>query len=275
MNADLHCHSTVSDGALTPAELVRRAHANGVELLALTDHDEIRGLPQAAAAAEALGLRFVTGVEVSVSWGTETIHVLGLNFDPQDPGLAAGLAGNRAGRDARARAMGESLAAVGVPGAYEGAIRLARNPDLVSRTHFARHLVERGVCATLNQVFDRYLVEGLPGHVPHRWAGLAQAVDWIRGAGGCAVLAHPGRYRLGEPALWALMTEFRDLGGVGVEVVCGGHHAEAEARFARHASALGLCASRGSDFHAPGEGRFEPGCLPPLPAGSLAVWSRW
>ncbi len=275
MNADLHCHSNISDGALSPAALVERAHAHGVELLALTDHDEVRGLDEATGTAQALGLRFVPGVEVSVSWGSETVHVIGLNIDAADAGLVAGLARNRAGRDARAREIGERLAAVGIPEAYEGATRLARNPDLVSRTHFARHLVASGVCANMREVFERYLVEGLPGHVPHRWAGLAEAVGWIRGARGVPVLAHPGRYRLGELALWSLMTEFRDLGGEGVEVVCGGHHPDDEARFARHAVALGLRASRGSDFHAPGEGRFEPGRLPLLPAGVVPVWSGW
>lgn len=275
MNADLHCHSIISDGALSPAAVVERAHAHGVELLALTDHDEVRGLDEAAAAAQALGLRFVPGVEVSVSWGSETIHVIGLNVDAAESGLVAGLASNRAGRDARAREIGERLAAVGIPDAYEGATRLARNPDLVSRTHFARHLVASGVCTTMREVFERYLVAGLPGHVPHRWASLADAVGWIRGAQGIPVLAHPGRYRLGELALWSLMTEFRDLGGVGVEVVCGGHQPDDEARFARHAVALGLRASRGSDFHAPGEGRFEPGRLPQLPAGVVPVWSEW
>lgn len=275
MNADLHCHSTVSDGVLSPSELVARASANGVELFALTDHDELAGLPEAAGAAARLGLRFVPGVEVSVTWGGETIHVLGLNFDPEDPALVAGLARNRAGRDARAREMADRLADAGIPGTYEGALRHVGNPALVSRTHFARHLVERGVCASVGDVFQRYLADGLPGHVPHRWAALGEAVGWIRGAGGTAVLAHPGRYRLDDVALSALMTDFRNLGGAGIEVVCGSHRPDEYPRFARRAADMGFRASRGSDFHAPGEGGVEPGRLPPLPAGVVPVWSDW
>ncbi len=275
LNADLHCHSTRSDGLLEPAELARRAHANGVELFALTDHDELGGLAEAAAEAAALGMRFIPGVEISVTWAGETIHVLGLGIDPENRALREGLARTRAGRLARAREMADQLEAAGVPDAFEGALRHVGNPELISRTHFARHIVACGVCEDVDAVFGRFLVEGRPGFVAHRWARLSEALDWIAQSGGVAALAHPGRYRLSASALWSLMAEFRDAGGEGIEVVCGSHTAAHCDAFARHAAAFGFRASRGSDFHGPGEGRFDLGQLPPLPASVVPLWQDW
>jgi len=223
LNADLHCHSTISDGTLEPEAVVARAHAQGVELLSLTDHDELSGQLRAQAAADALGLAYVPGVEISVTWAGETIHVVGLGIDPLDADLVAGVARTRDGREERAKEMAEQLQAVGIEGSYEGALRYVGNPELISRTHFARHLVETGVCSDVGDVFQRFLSEGKPGFVPHRWAKLAQALGWILGAGGTPVLAHPGRYRLNDTALWALIEEFREAGGTGIEVVCGSH----------------------------------------------------
>lgn len=273
MNADLHCHSNVSDGLLTPSAVVRRAFENRVELLALTDHDEVGGLDEAAATARALGLRFTGGVEISVTWAHETIHVVGLGIDWHDPVLVAGLAATRDGRGHRAREMADELAAVGVPGAYEGALRHAGNPALISRTHFARFLVETGVCRDVPDVFARFLTEGRPGFVPHRWARLSDAVGWIDGAGGVAVLAHPGRYRLDETRFWALLDEFRAVGGRGIEVMSGSHSPDDWTRFAEVAKRTRLAASRGSDFHGPGESRTDLGMLPPLPPSLEPVWS--
>ncbi|MBQ0958531.1 PHP domain-containing protein [Ideonella sp. 4Y11] len=275
LNADLHCHSVHSDGSLPPDELARLAHAGGVQLWSLTDHDELAGQHAARAAAQALGIAYVCGVEVSVSFLGETVHVLGLDVDPDHPELNAGLARLRAGREQRARDMGESLARVGIHGAYEGARRYAGNPDLVSRTHFARFLVEHGHCASVHEVFQRYLKEGLPGFVPHRWAALGEAMQWIRDAGGLPVLAHPARYRFSPTEEWALFHEFVGHGGVGVEVTCGAHFPEEAQRYAATAQEFGLLASRGSDFHAPGESRVAPGQLPDLPGGCTAVWTRW
>ncbi len=275
LNADLHSHSRYSDGRLTPAELVQRAHANGVELFALTDHDEVAGLDEAVAEAARVGLPFVPGVEVSVTWGAQTVHVVGLSIDYRNPELVAGLAETRGGRDRRAQAMSDSLALAGIPGAYEGALRHVGNPALVSRTHFARYLVERGVCRDVASVFRNYLVEGKPGYVPHSWARLENAITWIRGAGGIAVLAHPGRYPFGAATRRTLLEEFRAAGGRGIEVLSASHD-EAESReFARHAVELGMLASRGSDFHAPAESRIDLGALPNLPAGVLPVWHDW
>lgn len=269
---DLHCHSTVSDGLLAPADVVRRAAAQGVTMLALTDHDDLDGLEAAAAAAGELGIAFVPGVEVSVTWRNHTIHVVGLGIDAGNADLCHGLEALRQGREERARRMGESLARAGIAGAFEGALRLAGSPRLLSRTHFARFLVEQGCARDVKRVFRRFLIRGRPGYVPHQWAGLEQAVAWIRGAGGVAVLAHPGRYEIGKATLGALLGEFKDLGGAAIEVVSGSHAPHQTAEFARHAVAFGLLASAGSDFHGPGESYFDLGRLPDLPAGCTPVW---
>lgn len=275
LNADLHSHSTASDGRLEPAELARRAHASGVALWSLTDHDELAGQAAARAAAEALGLAYVSGVEISVSFAGETVHILGFGFDPDHPALVDGLAQLRAGRTVRARRMGESLAAAGIPGAYEAACALAPNPELVSRTHFARFLVERGHCASVGEVFTRFLKEGKPGYVPHEWARLGDALRWIHGAGGVAAIAHPARYRLSPTVEYALFSEFQAHGGGAVEVTCGSHFPDEVQRYADMAAEFGLLASRGSDFHAPDESRVALGALPDLPARVTPVWTRW
>jgi len=272
---DLHSHSTHSDGLLTPAALVRRAVTRGVDVLALTDHDELSGLAEAQGEAAAAGLRLVPGAELSVTWRGVTLHVLGLRIDAACPELRDGLAGIRAGRTERARRIGASLADAGIPGAYEGALGFVTSDRLISRTHFARFLVEAGHVRDVRDVFKRYLVRGKPGHVEHEWAGLAEAIEWIHAAGGRAVLAHPGRYKLGTEGLRELLTEFRDAGGDGIEVVSPSHSAAQTTDFARHARGLGLLASSGSDYHGPGESYVDLGDMPPLPAGVTPVWHDW
>jgi hypothetical protein len=271
-NADLHCHSTVSDGTLSPEDLAARAAGNGVELWALTDHDEIGGQQRARTAAHAHGMAYLSGTEISVTFAGETVHIVGLGFDPLDPQLAAGLARTRGGREHRARDMAASLAKVGIQGAFEGALKYVGNPDLISRTHFARHLVETGVCGDTAEVFRRFLTDGKPGFVPHRWAGLGDAVHWITEAGGVAVVAHPGRYRFSPTEEYALFTEFIAHGGRGVEVVTGSHTSAEFVKYADLAIELDLVASRGSDFHSPGESRIDLGKLPPLPGQLTPVW---
>lgn len=272
LNADLHCHSVVSDGTLTPEALAARAKANGVELWSLTDHDEIGGQRRAAAAAREHGLQYLTGTEISVTFANETVHIVGLGFDADDPRMHQGLTATRGGRGARAREMAEQLAQVGIPGAYEGALKYVGNPELISRTHFARFLVEAGACRDTSEVFRRYLTEGKPGFVPHRWAGLRDAVQWITQSGGIAVIAHPARYRFNATEEYALFTEFKAHGGRGVEVVTGSHTAAEAARYAETAREFGLAASRGSDFHSPDESHTDLGRLPPLPADLTPVW---
>jgi predicted metal-dependent phosphoesterase TrpH len=272
LNADLHCHSNISDGTLTPEVLAERARANGVELWALTDHDELAGQQRARAAAHAAGLPYLCGVEVSVTFADTTVHVVGLGLDPDHEPLRAGLAATRGGRERRAREMADDLARVGIRGAYEGALRYVGNPDLISRTHFARYLVEEGFCATTHEVFHRYLTEGNPGYVPHRWARLGDAVGWIVGAGGVAVIAHPGRYKFSPSAEYALFSEFVEHGGRGVEVVTGNHGPADVVKYSESAIEFGLLASRGSDFHAPEESRIDLGQLPDLPGRVTPVW---
>lgn len=271
-NADLHSHSTVSDGTLAPEAVAALAAERGVELWALTDHDEVAGQARARAAALAAGLNHLTGCEISVSFAGETVHIVGLGFDETDPALVQGLADTRAGRLRRAREMGEGLARVGIEGAFEGALRLAGNADLVTRTHFARFLVEAGVCPNTHSVFTRYLKEGLPGFVPTQWARLGEAVRWITGAGGVAVIAHPARYRFSPTAEYALITEFIEHGGRGIEVVTGSHGVADVVKYTDTASEFGLLASRGSDFHSPTESRVMPGELPDLPGSLTPVW---
>ncbi len=275
LNADLHCHSNLSDGVLAPAELAVRAKANGVELWSLTDHDEVGGIPEARQAAAALGLRFIAGVEISVTWAGKTVHIVGLGIDEHDPTLTAGLAGVRGGRVVRGREIAAQLAQAGIPGAFDGAIKYADNPEMLGRTHFARYLVEAGVRPSVGEVFRDYLVEGKPGFVPHRWATLAEAVSWIRAARGYAVIAHPGRYSLTDLQRDALIDSFRDLGGSGIEVITGSHTPDQYDVYARVARHAGLLASRGSDFHGPGESRADLGSLPLLPANLPAIWELW
>ena len=272
MNADLHCHSVVSDGTLTPEALAARAKANGVELWALTDHDEIGGQHRAAAAARENGLQYLTGTEISVTFAGETVHIVGLGFDADDPRMHEGLVATRGGRGARALEMADKLAQVGIHGAYEGALKHVGNPELISRTHFARFLVEAGACRDTSEVFRRYLTEGKPGFVPHRWASLRDAVRWITQSGGVAVIAHPARYRFNATEEYALFTEFKAHGGGGVEVVTGSHTAAEALRYADTAREFGLAASRGSDFHSPDESHTDLGRLPPLPDDLTPVW---
>ena len=272
LNADLHCHSVVSDGTLTPEVLAERAKTNGVELWALTDHDEIGGQKRAAAAAKAQGLKYLTGTEISVTFAGETVHIVGLGFDPDNAHMVQGLKATRGGRTERAIEMSDGLAKVGIKGAYEGALKFVGNPELISRTHFARFLVESGVCSETNEVFRKYLTEGKPGYVAHRWASLKDAVGWITGAKGMAIIAHPARYKFTPNEEYALFIEFKAHGGRGVEVVTGSHTAAEYVKYAETAKEFGLAASRGSDFHSPEESRIDLGTLPFLPGALTPVW---
>ncbi len=272
LNFDFHCHSLASDGLLPPEELAQRAAANGVDLWALTDHDTLGGLAAGEQAASAAGMAFVNGVEISIEWQGRPIHIIGLGFDRQHPDLADGLETLRVGRVERAKRMGEALAAIGIPGVYEGALQFATNPDLISRAHFARYMVSIGIAREVSGVFPQYLTPGKPGYVEHRWPTLANAVGWIVAAGGVAVVAHPGRYRMGGGDMRKFLGDFKDLGGQGLEVTCGSHSPDHVLHFARLARYFTFHASRGSDFHGPEESYVDLGKLPQLPVDLKPVW---
>jgi predicted metal-dependent phosphoesterase TrpH len=271
---DLHTHSTASDGALPPSELVARAHAAGVGMLALTDHDTTAGIAEAGSAAAELGIELIPGVEISVTWGGRTVHIIGLGVDPDSPSLCQGLAGLRTYRRLRAEEIGRRLADAGIEGAYAGAAALSSG-DLVGRTHFARFLVGRGLARDVRGVFKSYLVRGKPGYVSSRWATLEDALHWIGSAGGQAVIAHPARYRFTRTKLLRLIAEFKELGGIGVEVITGSHSRDDAFVFARHARDNGLYASCGSDYHGPDSPWLALGALPPLPDGCTPIWASW
>ena len=272
INFDLHCHSTHSDGTLSPDELVARAAQRGVRILALTDHDDTGGLAPAHVAAHRHGLKLINGVEISVTWRGQTIHIVGLGIDPDDAALQAGLAATRSGRAARAEKMAAALDALGVRGCLEGARKLADNPRLIGRTHFARLLVQRGVVKDIKGAFKRFFGSGQPCYVPHQWADLRDATGWITSSGGVAVIAHPGRYPLDAAQLNELLTEFRAAGGAAIEVVSGSHRPHQYATFAAHAQRFGFAASAGSDFHSPRESFHDLGKLPALPPSCTPVW---
>ncbi|MDR2636757.1 MAG: PHP domain-containing protein [Zoogloeaceae bacterium] len=269
---DFHCHSSVSDGLLSPGDLVARAAGRGVRRLALTDHDDTGGLEEAHRAAGEAGISFVNGVEISIEWEDISIHIVALDFDPACPALQEGLGRIRKGRMERAERMGDAFEAIGISGAFAGALAHCANPALVSRAHFARCLVERGLFREQREVFEHYLTPGKPGYVPHHWASLAEALSWVRAAGGVAVVAHPGRYRMARGQMRRFLAEFRELGGQAVEVSSGSHSPDHVRRFAHLTRHFGLHASGGSDFHAQHESRADLGGFLPLPEDLPPVW---
>ncbi|MEY3087964.1 MAG: hypothetical protein RLZZ250_296, partial [Pseudomonadota bacterium] len=211
---DLHSHSTISDGLLTPSGLVQHAHSKGIKVLALTDHDDVEGLKEAASEANLLGMHLVHGVEISVTWKRNTIHIVGLNVDSQNKTLLQGLSSIREGRFERAKQMAHSLDQIGIKGSLEGALKYAKS-GILGRTHFARFLVETGHAKDVKTVFKNYLVKGRPGFIEHTWTSLENALSWIHGSGGIAAIAHPARYDLGKNNLLAFLNEFKELGGQG------------------------------------------------------------
>jgi predicted metal-dependent phosphoesterase TrpH len=274
-NFDLHNHSTASDGLLTPTQLIELAVRTGTDAIALTDHDNTDGLEEAREAAERAAIGFVPGVEISVSWGDTVLHVVGLGIDPAAPVLRAGLEAIRSGRMGRAQRIGEALAGLGFEGAFDAALALAQNERLLSRTHFARHLAERGAVKDTQQAFDKYLARGKPAYVSHRWAEFQDAVGWICASGGIAVLAHPGRYDLKPMMREEMLKQFKAHGGRAIEVVTGSHRPEMYSLWQREALEHGFLASRGADYHGPGESPCEPGRLPALHGSLTPVWSTW
>lgn len=271
---DLHTHSSASDGSLTPKDLVTRAVQHEVDVLALTDHDGTEGIAEAQLAAKTAGLTLISGVEISATWGKSNVHIVGLNIDKNNAALQDGLTELRNYRVWRAQQIAKHLEQAGIHGALEGASRYA-SPVMLGRLHFAQFLVEKGYADSLNSVFKRYLVKNKPGYVTSSWASLKQATGWIQQAGGQAVIAHPARYKMTASKLKRLLSEFKDYGGVGLEVVSGRQHPEEIKTLANYANNFSLLASCGSDFHSPENAWIELGRLNPMPESVIPIWSTW
>jgi predicted metal-dependent phosphoesterase TrpH len=271
---DLHAHSTASDGFYSPTDLVQRAATAGVKVLSLTDHDTTAGLPEADLAAQIAGIRVIPGVEVSVTWEKKTLHVVGLNIDADHAPLQAGLSQLQRLRTDRALEMGDRLENAGISGIFDEAQAMVGG-GMITRTHFAHCLARRGLASDVRDVFGRYLTAGKPGYVSTRWVDIVDAIQWIRHAGGVAVLAHPQRYKLTGSWLRRLLGEFKEMGGEGLEVLSGTASPGDVQSSAALASRFGLLASCGSDFHGPDEGWPKLGRLPALPVGLEPVWKRW
>ena len=266
MRMDLHMHSSASDGVYSPALVMQKAHDNGAEVVALTDHDTVAGLDEAREAAARLGMRFINGVELSVTWGGKTVHIVGLGFKRMDlyRELTKTLSDMRA---RRARAMAAKFDAMGIYNTYEQAAELSGNKLNLSRRHFAMALVERGTVASEDEAFERYLKDDGPAYVKTSWQSLAQAVSLIRETGGVPVVAHPGRYTYKPPlSTIDMLEEFKALGGEAIEVTTGSHTPGENERYARVAANMGFLASTGSDFHGLKPGRPEPALQEQLPA---------
>lgn len=271
--ADLHCHSRASDGAYPPAEVAARAASHGVKLWALTDHDTLDGVSEAQTAAHSLGMDFLVGVEISVTYAGKTVHIVGLGMDAGNAALLQGLAQTRSGRAGRMQAMADKLAAMGIADAYAGALAFADSEEGLSRTHLAQFLVQAGHCSTMQAAFDQYLADGKPAFVPFQWAKLQDAVAWIRGAGGVAVVAHPARYQFPAALEAAFFADFVAAGGQALEIMTGSHQPHELAHYVDVAKQLGLAHSCGSDFHGVGREDYDLGHYPYISTQGIApVW---
>lgn len=268
---DLHSHSIASDGALSPTELVKRAHEKGVTVLALTDHDTTNGLAEAQQAAAGLGMRLINGIELSASHLNQCLHIVGLNIDPNNPALSEGIAQQQKIRDLRAKQIAEKLEKKKIFGAYEFVTQAAGNGE-ITRSHFADFLLTHQHVTTQQEAFDRYLSKGKPAFVPTVWASLEETVAWIKAAGGVAVVAHPLRYKLSVKWMNRALAVFKQAGGQGIEVVTGRASLDEIRISQQFAEKHQLYASAGSDFHAPDNLYLELGRLAAMPAGLKPVW---
>tara|TARA_B100001142_G_scaffold156297_1_gene156795 strand:+ start:25 stop:882 length:858 start_codon:yes stop_codon:yes gene_type:complete len=271
---DLHCHSNVSDGLLSPAELMSHAAENNVQAIALTDHDDIAGLSEASITAKSLNIIFINGVEISVTWKKRTLHIVGLNFDKDNKLLFQGLKKIRDGRYKRAQLMADGLGMAGIQGAMDGAKSYAKN-STIGRIHFAQFIVAQGYAKDISAVFKKFLTPGKPGYVDHEWISLEESIRLINGAGGDAIIAHPGRYDMGNKLYPKLFQEFKDLGGTGVEVMSGSQDPSQANYFSKLAANYNLFSSCGSDFHGKGISHRALGNVRSLPNDSIPIWTKW
>ncbi|MEM6639181.1 MAG: PHP domain-containing protein [Pseudomonadota bacterium] len=270
---DLHTHTTCSDGALTPTELARRAVAKGVTTLAVTDHDTVAAWSELASFKHA-DLACVCGIELSSHWGPLDVHVVGLNVDPSNVTLLAGIASQRDARDTRARRIAHKLKRRRIPDPLAGAMRYAQGA-VIGRPHFAQHLVACGAVPDVAAAFKRYLGKGKPAAVRTDWPALQTVITWIHAAGGKAVLAHPLKYRVTSSRRRQLIKAFRDAGGDAMEVISGVQRPDATSHASRLCTEFGLLASLGSDFHRPSQSWNDLGHGLVLPGGLRPVWAEW
>ena len=268
---DLHCHSTASDGALAPAELVKRAHEHGVTSLALTDHDTTEGLAEAQSCAIATGIKLIPGIELSASWRGQCFHIVGLGINPVYPPLAAATQNLQNTRMDRAEKIAAKLEKKRIPGALE-AVKKAAGDGMITRTHFADFLVSQNHVSTQQEAFDRYLAKGKSAYVSTSWAELELAINWITESGGVAVLAHPLRYKLTANWMKRLLTAFKNAGGKGIEVITSRINTDEIKLAADYAARFELAGSVGSDFHNAVNPWVELGRLAPLPRNIKPVW---
>ncbi|EAR55703.1 putative metal-dependent phosphoesterase [Photobacterium sp. SKA34] len=272
---DLHSHTTASDGRLTPQELVRRAVDMRVDILAITDHDTVAGLHEAHTVIEqeALPITLINGIEISTVWQNFDIHIVGLNIDPQNPTLVAFIEQQVERRLERAKEIGARLEKNKMPGAFEGAAKLAGDAS-ITRAHFARWIVEQGYAKTMQAVFKKFLTRGNPGYVPPNWCTIADAIDVIHAAGGKAVIAHPGRYNMTAKWLKRLIQHFIEAGGDGMEVSQPQQAPQERRTLGDYAIQFNLLASQGSDFHYQSPWT-ELGRNLWLPKDVPAIWHDW
>ncbi len=270
---DLHTHSHCSDGKLSPEELVALAKENKVDVLALTDHDTIEGIPAAQVAAGD-ELTIIPGIEVSSLWGGRNIHIVGLNIDIDSPELQQAVLAQSDIRLARAKKIAERLEKAGIANAWEGAQTYAKG-SAIGRPHFAQHMVDEGYVDNFAQAFKRYLGTGKVGDVKSLWPSVTTVVQWINAAGGIATLAHPDKYGLTRTKLYSLLEEFTAAGGKAIEVVSGQQTLAVTQKLHRAAIDFSLLASCGSDFHSPDNRWQSPGIMSPLPKKCQAIWDFW
>ena len=272
MNVDLHCHTTVSDGALSPAQLIALAVDREIDMLAITDHDSIDCYRQIDTARADLTL--ITGIELSTTWQGRSVHIVGLNIDLKNPALLEGVSQQSLARDQRAVKISQRLEKLGFENTLQGA-RSISNGGQIGRPHFAQHLVQIHAVTSVQQAFNKYLGSGKAGDIKEHWASLEDVISWIRNAGGVAVLAHPTKYKMTRTKLCLLIEDFIDAGGEAMEVISGAQNPSITGSMAALCHKYNLLASCGSDFHAPEQPWASLGHVPQLPSNCKPVWTHW
>ena len=272
LSIDFHMHSTASDGVLSPTTLVELCHENNVQVMALTDHDTTEGLAEAKSVAESKGITFINGVELSATWNKKVLHIIGLNIDPENPELINALEDLKQQRLNRAERIAKKLNGIGISGSLEGAKKFSSG-GLITRPHFAQFLVDQGHATDPQDAFKRYLGDNKKAYVSTEWPEMEKVVETIKYAGGIAVLAHPLRYKMTASWLRRLLTSFKEVGGQGMEVVCGYYTSTEIETSIGYALKFELMGSVGSDFHGHSQYSNIPGKIPPLSESIIPIWS--